>query len=124
MSRKESILNKFKQHAESKIKSGKITTEGDVNIDKLITTRKRYNNQEESHQAKKQSKRDWQKKDPEKTRIIQKQENKKHALKKRYLIEKYHKEIGLKIREFKIINKDTGQVVNPYIIECLSKLGR
>lgn len=106
------LLNKIKKHKELKESNIKA-------LDNYITTPNYKNVVEDNNTF---TKRRWRDNNPTRSKSAQKKELVKNNKKCRYLVEKYHKEIGLKILKFRIIDPFTGMVKDEFIKEHIQKL--
>lgn len=85
--------------------------------------RKHYDNEEEKKEARQKSKYEWAKRNEEVVKDHAKVQGKKREKKIRYLIEKYHDEIGLRVRDYKIFeDENMTNIKDEFIKDYLDKL--
>lgn len=113
-------INEHKNKVETKLEGHGLDP-----FDGIVKEKKTRNNYKgdvnEAKKAKQKSKNNWAKKEENKETVknANKKEQTKRAKKIRYLYEKYHKEIGLQVKKFTILDENTGKVTDEYIIELL-----
>lgn len=113
------LLKKIKKHKENNLKNGKVEVK-----DFIEEKQKRnvYATEEESKEGKKISKEKYRLANPDKVSKVQQKAYSGYKKKIRYLFEKHHDEVGMKVKKHNIIDPKTGEIIDPFMKDYMNKL--